>query len=225
MYPPNRGYGLLTINLHMNLLKLYAAVLTAAALFFGIKRIWWQKTQNGNVPGDYWNARAEIFRAFPPDTCKVVFAGDSHIEYSPFATVFPGSAVRGIEGETLAMLLRRLPCLLHCRPKVLVVNSGINDIDQGRTDIEQNFDSLIRACRPTRLILMEIMPVAPRYPNAGKVNREVDSIDRWLRMRGARKVIHAFDRIDNTDTWDGIHLRAEAYEKWADAIRPALGGM
>ena len=201
-------------------LIIYSIALTTLAVFFATKRIWFQATQEDSKFAGSWKVRADIFAAIPISPGKLIFAGDSRVAEAPFAELFPECVCRGINGEALPMLLKRLPNLLSSKPRAVVICEGINDIMYKRTDIKRNLDSIIGECR-SPLYIMEIMPVATAQPGAPAINRAVDSINRYLRKRqNGFTLIHVFNTpLDPAYTYDGLHFNQNGYARIARELQ------
>lgn len=198
----------------LKLLLAYSIALTIIAIFFVVKRVRFRNNPENTWSMKAWEAEAGTYSSIPLSPGKLVFVGDSRVLYSPFAELFPSAISRGISGETLNLLLKRLPGIVHKQPRTLVVCIGINDILYHRTDMRQNFDSLISLCGPS-LQLMEIMPVSKSYPDAPAINHTVDSMNVFLRGHRGLKLIHVFDTpLDPEYTFDGIHFNDRGYEEW-----------
>lgn len=208
----------------MNKWKIAFFFLFAICICFAFKRFYYQQTIMPEESSAWWKVRTEIFAGVPLAPGSLLFLGDSHIEYSPFAEEF-GGVNRGICTEELHFLLKRLPEYLPSRPRALVILTGINDIVQGRKDIEKDFDSLFAMCRGQKLFLLQIMPMAAKYPGSGRINPEVDSINRFLKGRTMAlgiPLIPTLDALADSVTWDGVHLNAAGYRALCDKIGKAI---
>jgi acyl-CoA thioesterase-1 len=96
----------------------------------------------------------------------------------------------GINGNTSAQVLDRLPAVVALRPDVVVVHAGANDLlaalrDGGETTVDvlaANLRAIVAGLRPTgaRIALMSIQPIGERLDD--EFNRGVDRVNATIRQ-------------------------------------------
>lgn len=203
-------------------IKIYALALTAVALFFAGKRIWFQKTVMNIEPPQYWREKRDIYRANPVQPGNIIFIGDSHIERSPFAEQLR-IINRGIAGETTTQLLSRLQDVIDQKPSVILLLTGINDIRQGETlKLPGNFDAIFTRLKGIKLLVSPVMPVNSRYPNAAVINVGVMQINGYIKSQQVKygyEIIPGFDSLPDSLTLDNLHLNGRGYRLWLEKIK------
>jgi len=169
---------------------------------------------------------------------RILLLGHSLIEFGDWGRLLPGHTVAslGRAGETTAGLLGRLDDAVRAHPKVdaVVVMSGTNDILAGDDSFLHEYRSVARRLRrayPGAAILLHaLLPLSPDWVSPEYVARVnaaiarigaetgVTAIDLTGRFtgRGGLPLVELYDP-------DGVHLSAEGYRVWADALTEALG--
>ena len=191
-----------------------------------------------------WEPQIQRFEARdqrrPPKQEWVVFAGSSSIRGWKLDQSFPGRGFinRGFGGSQMSDLVHYAPrIVLPYKPKLVLVYEGDNDIASRKTPqrVLKDFKALVKLIHDelpqTRIVFISIKP----------------SIKRWKlvdRMREANRLVREFTETDERLGYvdvdapaldpdgrpraeilkkDGLHLNAEGYKIWADAVRPHLG--
>lgn len=215
------------------LLALFVALLAANAGYLAL-RMWHANEGMHRFSGDRQAARTELFRRLPPDSGAIILLGDSHLEHFPLGEVFPGLPVvnRGVSASTLRDVADRVRISCGPAPALIVVHAGINDLFKHRpverfeADLAALLDTL-RTVHPRAPVLLdELLPTADRGMD-GEVRRCNAVIHRLAGRYGVAvlPLYAAFEQrgtIDPTLTYDGVHLNAEGYDRWAALLRPVL---
>ncbi len=175
------------------------------------------------------------------DQGAVVFLGDSITQgWGPdFRGKFPDMklANRGIGGDTTrGMLIRLETDVLSLNPAALVILMGTNDIevDIAPKAIGRNFEKIIAAVKAHNpkvpIVLCRMFPSSEEKDRPRETIEEVNAlfeavvkndpqitvVDTWT--------LFANENGDANPTWfpDLLHLNADGYDRWAQALRPVF---
>ena len=170
---------------------------------------------------------------------RFLLLGHSLIAFGDWGRLLPGHAVtiQGCAGETTAGLRGRLDDVVRTHPKVdaVAVMSGTNDILAGDDSFMHQYRSvavrLRRAYPGATILLHAILPLSPDWISpeyVARVNAEIARI-------GAENGVTVLDLTDRFTGRgglprgelydpDGVHLSAEGYRVWAEALIEGLGG-
>ena len=180
--------------------------------------------------------RRAQFALVPPAPGRVVFLGDSIIEQGQWDGWFPAlpTLTRGIGGESIADVAARLGSALHA-PRAVVLMIGTNDVHEARNSADIaaaaiRMKTLVEAIRQAApevvLVVNSIAPRTLHYQerivafNAELVRiaaaADAQYLDLWPAMAGPDGAIRP------ELTTDGLHLTAQGYAVWAEALQPML---
>jgi lysophospholipase L1-like esterase len=183
---------------------------------------------------EHYRERIGAFRAEGAHRGGVVLLGNSITEFGDWKRLLgdSGAINRGIAGDNTFGMLDRLSEVIGMRPRVLVVEAGINDIGQGVPPgmIAGNIGSIVQYVRVkspgTRVYVVSVLPTNEQarqnYPEvAGKndVARELDSRLRaaagsygYVYIDLASKVADGSGNLDERYAKpDGLHLNDAGY--------------
>ncbi|HNE42155.1 MAG TPA: GDSL-type esterase/lipase family protein [Rhodocyclaceae bacterium] len=180
-------------------------------------------------------------RAMPPHPGAVVFIGDSMIDYAPLTELFgPDALNRGIAGDRLEEIARRIDEIGRHRPATVVLWAGINDLAAGRNCAQTSAAiaalarSLSSGPDASRVIVVPPAPVRPeesRHP-AG-INDQIRCTCTLLskELKGTSVVVvdpaqvlaDPSGQLRAEYTYDGVHLNGQGYLAWGRLISPLLG--
>ena len=166
----------------------------------------------------------------------VVMVGDSLTQYGEwFELVGRPLLNRGIAGDTIPDVRRRLGDVAALRPKVLFLMIGINDLARGKAtgEVIEELTALIRELRAaspsTRLVVQSILPVRGKASELARPIAETNAaISKVARDSGATWLDVGSRMADPSGvlaepySGDGLHLTGAGYRAWAEAIRPLL---
>lgn len=190
---------------------------------------------------EHHQKRLEIFNSEPIVKNKIIFLGDSIIEFGDWAKLLNDSSVinRGIAGDNTFGVLNRLQDIINRQPSKLFIHIGINDISQNTPDkiIVANILSIVKKVRkdsPATLIYVSsILPtndsVKTEYPDAynknGRVVKVNNQLKRNKKMLGfvyvdLYKKFHDADGklLEKYADSDGLHLNSTGYQIWIDFL-------
>ncbi|NTU74838.1 MAG: sialate O-acetylesterase, partial [Anaerolineaceae bacterium] len=166
----------------------------------------------------------------------IVFIGDSITDGACWDELFPDLPVknRGINADTTAGVLQRLPDILEGKPSSVFILIGTNDLPwfmyRTQDDILGTYDDILTRCQEdspeTKVFIQSILPRNRRYSKKIKlVNKGLEKL--------AKK--HGFIYIDlfthfvgkdgglrDDFTNDHLHLMAEGYKRWVEILEPYL---
>lgn len=155
----------------------------------------------------------------------------SHVKWDEFLNR-SDIANRGVGGDVSAGCLARIGSVLNCKPKVCIIECGINDIaqniplDQTFKNIKQIIDTL--QSHQVKVVLCKVVYVAKSYPKSDEVNKQVTELNRLL---SALKVPSIdLNTVLTKDGYllpeysldDGIHLSVKGYRIWAEKLKEIL---
>ncbi len=191
---------------------------------------------------EYHRERLALFYREPIVTGKIVFLGDSLIEFGDWKTLLNDSTVinRGIAGDITFGVLKRLDDITVRQPAKLFLGIGINDVSKNiptAVTVENIFSAVrnIKAGSPnTQIFVQSILPtndaVKNEYPDAYNKNESVVAVNKKLKSK-ARKI--GFIYIDLykifTDSngklnaeyaeKDGLHLNSAGYKNRVNKLK------
>ena len=180
--------------------------------------------------------RQGMFALSMMETAPVVMVGDSLTEGAPWAEITGCAflANRGIGGDDTAGLLKRLDGVTTLKPAAVFLMIGVNDVASSvSTDtIVENVQEIIDRLKKARakVYLSPVLPVAESFTK--KINPKIDELNRAYLKLAKEMQVQVIDfraETRNADGFlkdefsrDGIHLTAEGYRVWRDAVVPAV---
>ncbi len=186
----------------------------------------------------HWRSRVSMHALTPIAPGDVVLLGDSLTEWADWVALLGDASLRnrGIAGDTVEGVQRRLDPIIAARPRMIVLMIGINDLLNSATPQAvlaglRVLIARIRAEAPaTRLLVLSLLPVEPHAigvrhnPRVAAVNSGLAPIAReagaeWLDLW---PLLGGDAGLDRRYTYDGLHLNGEGYGVWAEALRPHL---
>ena len=226
----------------MNLLRLIGGWILACSLSFLFSVVGWSK--EAVVGQEKWEKEIAAFESHdaehPPVKGGIVFVGSSSIRlWKTLAEDFPNHQVlnRGFGGSQLSDLAHFADRLvLAYEPRFVVVYSGGNDINAGKT-AEQVFESFremvgkIRASQPeTPIAYISIAGNPKRWTQVAEVIRANALIEVFTKQNEKLLFIDVFHPMLG---WDGLpkpeifvadrlHMNSAGYEIWKQIVLPYL---
>ena len=186
--------------------------------------------------------RVANFRSYPNSTNDIIFLGNSITDFTDWNELLqlPGARNRGISGDISFGVLERLDEVIECKPAKIFLLIGINDISRNIPDsiILDNYRRMIRQVRltspKTGIYFNTLLPVNNTFPDRNHFNKDqhIASVNRGLKNICLEEGITLIDihtpfldndkRLNKAFTYDGLHLNAEGYKKWASILQPYL---
>ena len=179
-------------------------------------------------------------RENPPKPGGIVFVGSSSIrKWDTLQQDFPGHQVlnRGFGGSEMSDAVHFADrIVLPCKPRMVVVYAGDNDISRDETParVAADFDALVkkihRALPETRIGFIAIKPSLKRW----ELREPMQEANARIRRRCQQDA-----RLVYLDVWkpmlgpdgtprealfvkDGLHLSPEGYRVWREVVAPHL---
>ena len=165
---------------------------------------------------------------------EIIFIGDSLIEWFDWDQRFPEQKVHnlGISGETVEMLLDRLPYVIekHPRAEMIFLMTGINNVAMEDTDIMGHYKKIIKELSmgypEAELHLTGLLPTLLPWIK----DKTIDQINALIaELAGSAQI--CYDDINTLFkkeglkeclSEDGIHISAHGYKVWSDALEPII---
>ncbi len=205
-----------------------------------------QKVTNQNVYDtipfipEHTPQRLAQFKTEPVVTGRIMFLGNSITEMGDWKKVLNDSTVinRGIGGDITYGVLKRLKDITDRRPSKIFILLGINDIGKDIPDavIADNYLKIVTEihakCPETKIYVQSVLPVnsaLPRFPQHYDKQEHVLAVNKLLKANAQAgrytfvDIFHLFadadQRLDSRYTFEGLHLKPEAYPIWATYLR------
>lgn len=194
---------------------------------------------DSNYRPDIYQSRVELFRTFPHSKNDVVFLGNSISFWTDWNELLGTRHAknRGIPGDLTFGVLERLDEIIQGKPAKVFLLIGINDISKSIPDsiIIKNYRRIvdrIKAGSPrTKIYLQSLFPTNNQFnklPNHYK-NDKVILLNAALRNIAHEKKVEYIDvyeslidsekKLKKEYTFDGVHLTAKGYYKWAEVLK------
>lgn len=127
--------------------------------------------------------------------------------------------------------------ILNAHPRVVFIQMGSNDVgmrtiplDYWQGHLESLIDRVQKDLPEARIVLHTLPPSGPPYARVENLNPRAKEYNERLRALAARRNLPIIDLwnlyvspegiLPSDITSDGLHLKREAYERWAAAARP-----
>ena len=168
---------------------------------------------------------------------RLLFIGDSLIEYFDWQERFPKNAVynMGVAGETVEGLYARLPVVYTQLdvPDTIFIMSGINNLAMGHRKFITTYRKIVRGLKKQykspRIYVHSLLPVL--FPWIS--NDEIRGINMQLKkMADAEKVDyldvyslfldHEGQTIADYLLEDGVHVSEKGYRVWSNEVEKHL---
>lgn len=185
-----------------------------------------------------------LFEVLPKDSNGIVFLGDSHTELFLLTELLGKCEAknRGISGDRLSGMMKRITPIIESRPKKIFIQGGINDLGTGvpKDTVIAHYKRLISYisanCPDTKIYVQGVFPVENKigklssYCNP-QVNKAVVEINSKLQAEAKTQGYTFIDiytslakdgKLNPAYSFDGIHLTPEGYLVWADLLKPYL---
>ncbi len=195
-------------------------------------------------PSAKWEKDIQAFEAAdqksPPPKAAVLFVGASGIRlWTSLEKDFPNHQVvnRGFGGSQIADVTHFADrIVIPYKPKLIVLQSGGNDINAGKTpeQVADDFKVFVvktRAALPeTRIVFFSLQPSMARWPQADKQKRANQLIKDQIAVGKNMVYVDAWDAFVGPDGMpreelfvaDKLHHNAAGYKVRAELLRPYL---
>lgn len=168
---------------------------------------------------------------------KILFIGDSLIEFFDWSSRFPGHQIAnlGRAGETAEGLLSRLGGIMrqHPSPDLIFIMTGINNVAMEDSNFLDSYlnvvEQLASAYPQGRIFIHSLLPT--ELPWIG--NSSIQEVNRSLAKIAEEKGVGYVDLyrrfvdgkggpVKNYLLPDGVHLSDEGYAVWAEALEKII---
>jgi lysophospholipase L1-like esterase len=193
-----------------------------------------------------WESTIQAFeksdRQTPPPKAPILFVGSSSFAYwTDVQRYFPGKPIlnRGFGGSELSDVLHYADrVILAYKPRQIVIYAGENDLAVGGKtpgevcDLFVRLFAKIRQAQPNVPVVYVALKPSPSRWN---LKPQQDETNRLIRAYLARQPRARFVDVvplmlDPATGWpkpqlfkpDSLHMTAEGYALWAEALRPVL---
>lgn len=186
--------------------------------------------------------RVANFRSYPNGTRDIIFLGNSITDFADWNELLqlPQARNRGISGDITFGILERLDEVIEGKPSKIFILIGINDISRNIPDsvILDNYRKMIRRIRAgsptTRIYIHTLLPVNNSFGDRAHFNKDehLAAVNDGIKQMGTAEKISIIDihpqfldadkKLDKRFTYDGLHLNAEGYKKWAAILKPYI---
>lgn len=183
--------------------------------------------------------RKNLLRDLPMPDSAVVFLGNSltaHCEWSDLLR--DGRVVnRGIAGDMTGGMLLRLDEITKHQPAKIFLLIGINDLSvHSKETILDNYEKIVDSIRTntpkTKLYIQSLLPINNEVRSTGKDNEDIIYLNNKIKDIASKfnlvyVNLHPLftdetGKLKSRLTQDGIHLDAEGYQIWKQALIPYL---
>ncbi|RYU86484.1 sialate O-acetylesterase [Mucilaginibacter terrigena] len=189
---------------------------------------------------DHTTQRLEQFKKQPVTQSGIIFLGNSITEMGNWAKLLNDTTVvnRGIGGDITYGVLKRLDDIIARQPKKLFILLGINDIGKDIPDsvIAYNYFKIIgqvKAKSPaTKIYVQSILPLnttIKNFPQHYDKGEHIPRVNAMLQSQAGKMgytyinlqplFTDAQNRLDAKYTYEGLHLKPEAYVVWVAYLK------
>ena len=232
---------LLCLSLIMNVLLLFGVYVlekNGCVLSLALERRGIIVLDDKRVP-DFWaregwvNTIEKLYTEF-----DVAFFGNSITCGSDFQRNFPDKKIinLGYSGDNMVGMLRRVPMLKAANPKKIFIMAGTNDLVHIDVDeYRERYVNLLQAVKDAvpnaKIYIQSVLPSNNSMADYAS-NEKVQKANEMVKALAAEfgcSYINLYDLyVDEKNelpkelTRDGVHLYKEAYDRWAETIRPMV---
>lgn len=200
------------------------------------QEVTWDSTARPEI----YAPRVALMKTFRHTKKDIVFLGNSITFWAEWEALLRNRHVknRGIPGDTSYGILERLDEVTGGKPAKIFLMIGINDLAK-HTPVQvllKNCARIVKRIKTespgTRIYIQSLLPVnaafnkLPNHTNKGDLVREVNKGLERLSEEEKVVFIDLFNHFTDTEgnlkkefTWDGVHLTAEGYGKWAAILK------
>ncbi len=165
----------------------------------------------------------------------IVFFGDSITRGSDFRPYFPNKKIvnLGFSGDTILGMTDRVSTVCSLHPEKVFIMGGINSLsDYNKDRILEQYTRLLDKFRKelpdVQIFVQSILPLSPEKETHYCHNQTIRQFNASLKKICQTKDITFIDLyplyekdgvLEQSATLDGVHLKTEAYDRWAEQIR------
>jgi lysophospholipase L1-like esterase len=203
-----------------------------------------QKIKYDTIPYalDYHQQRLDIFKKESLTRGKIIFLGDSHIEFGDWKKHLKDSSIinRGVAGDNTFGVLARLQDVTDRQPSKVFICIGINDVSKNIPEevIVKNIVAMAKRIKQvspkTQIFVHSILPtndaVKKEYPDAYNKNDRARQVNDQLKSHALKNgftYVDLYSKVQDKDGKlnpayayeDGLHLNANGYKLWIEILK------
>lgn len=205
-----------------------------ANILFPVKQITYQSTHS-NIAVEAWATCLDQLNT----DADIVFFGDSITRQSRFDQYFPDKIVcnLGLGSDKIAGMTERVDMITSVSPEKVFILGGINSLRDNTLDKSiTEYDSLlstVSTVNSAQIYIISVLPISARV--SSEIGCKPDTILHFnsalmnLACKYGFEYINLFPALADQDgfilpelTTDGVHLTKDAYDIWAEAIKPFI---
>ena len=192
------------------------------------------------LTSSYYHKKSH-FELLPDTDNEIIFLGDSITDWCRWSELFQNLNIknRGIGADRTDGILLRLDEIISSSPDKIFLMIGINDLNHGIDvpDIVRNYKQIIQIISDkspaTKIYIQSLLPVNRQlltkfYPKSKITGENIRKLNNFLEDLSSEYQIDYInlyslfkgdeDQLDEKFTYDGLHLRGEAYLIWKSFI-------
>jgi lysophospholipase L1-like esterase len=185
---------------------------------------------------EYYFERISLFESLPREKDEIIFIGNSLTSGCEWSELFQNPKIknRGIAGDNIDGVLKRIDNVLKSKPKKIFISIGINDLDRDIPTqlLIKKYKQIIEKIRIgspiTQIYVQSILPVEEgvyETPITNDIIREFNSKLVTICKEKQVSYIDLFSAfidknhiLGNIYSGDGVHLLGEGYIVWKSLI-------
>jgi len=169
---------------------------------------------------------------------RLLFIGDSLIEYFDWQKRFPGHDVLncGIAGESVGGLFMRLERVIasFADADTVFIMSGINNVAMDDSDFIGLYERIVRrltsAYPQARIFMNSLLPTAVDFIDDGTI-KNINADIEGLANGDSIRYLYIYSRFVDEEgrlvrdyfVADGVHISEKGYEVWAGEVEKVIG--
>lgn len=191
----------------------------------------------------YWERKVSLYDRLPISEQDIVFLGNSITDGGNWEELFGRQDVknRGISGDIMPGVLRRLDQVTSGHPRKIFLLIGINDISHHHSvdTLAARYTRLVKEIQrrspSTKLYLQSVMPIDNDfkvYKNLKGQEDKIPALNKRIQALAEQEGLTYIDlwpilatekgKLKSQFTNDGLHLTGAGYRAWSEAIAPLL---
>ncbi len=187
-----------------------------------------------------YECRKSLFEVLAGDEHDIIWLGDSLTEKGAWSELFGDSRHknRGITGDYVDGILKRLPTILEKQPKAIILMAGTNDLLMGMapeklmTYYRKVVEKIQKDSPNTKLVIESVLPINTQKWVLPDENKDILKFNQLLQELAKEKGLVYIDLhqklvdeaglLNEKYTFDGIHLNGDAYLVWKKTLDPVV---
>ncbi|MFK7809711.1 MAG: GDSL-type esterase/lipase family protein [Saprospiraceae bacterium] len=181
--------------------------------------------------------RTELLDELPTVTnSDIIFLGNSLTQYCEWSEVFQNTNIknRGIAGDGVEGVLKRLPKILDGKPKAIFLMIGVNDLFYHDVKfITAFYEKILDLCKSkskeTSVVVQSLLPVNNEIKKIQIGNESIEELNARIKELAERFNYQFIDlnkefknesgKLNPDFSVDGIHINGRGYALWRDILR------